>query len=340
MGKKKRHDETVYPIDFVIPWVDGSDEEWIQERDLYSPDLSSKGAHDSRYRDWGTLKYWFRGIDYFAPWVHRIFFITWGHVPSWLNVKHDKLQIVNHRDYIPEKYLPTFNSDTIELNLHRIEDLSNHFVLFSDDTFIIRPTTSDDFFRDGMPRDEWVERVLVPTSKTIIDHTNINNVGIINDYFAKRKVVWNYLTKFFNLRYGKYNRMSLVSLPYERFTGFRNPHLPMSHLKSTFDILWEKEYDKLDKCCSNRFREFTDLNHWLMRYWNLCSGNFVPRSSSFGKNFNLPQDAEKAYRYIEQQKGLCVCVNDSVDVVDFDEMQAQLLKSFDSILSTTSSFEK
>ena len=82
-----------------------------------------------------NLQYWFRGVGKFAPWVNRIHFITYGHLPPWLNVDHPKINIVRHTDYIPKKYLPTFNSHVIELNIHRIEGLANCFVYFNDDTF-------------------------------------------------------------------------------------------------------------------------------------------------------------------------------------------------------------
>ena len=55
-------------IDFVLPWVDGSDEAWIRQRNEYlntrDGDLSN-----SRFRDWENLQYWFRGVEKFTPWV-------------------------------------------------------------------------------------------------------------------------------------------------------------------------------------------------------------------------------------------------------------------------------
>ena len=120
-------------IDFVIPWVDGSDPEWLAEKRIYKPDMPDDAV---RYRDWDILRYWFRGVEKYAPWVNKIHFITWGHLPEWMNPECKKLNIVNHRDYIPEKYLPTFSSHTIELNIHRIKGLSQQFIYFNDDTIL------------------------------------------------------------------------------------------------------------------------------------------------------------------------------------------------------------
>ena len=118
MTTKSMHSST---LDFVITWVEG--------------------------------KYWFRGIEKNAPWVHNIYFVTWGHLPAWLNTAHPKLHIIKHTDFIPPQYLPTYNSPTIELNLHRIPGLSENFVYFNDDGFLIRPVTPQHFFKSGKCRE-------------------------------------------------------------------------------------------------------------------------------------------------------------------------------------------
>ncbi|MBR6908270.1 hypothetical protein IKN40_07520 [bacterium] len=85
-------------------------------------------------------------MEKFTPWVNNVFFVTCGHYPSWLNLNHPKLKFIKHEDYIPKEYLPTFCSHTIELNFHRIKELSEHFVYFNDDTFIINHMRESDFF--------------------------------------------------------------------------------------------------------------------------------------------------------------------------------------------------
>ena len=109
-------------IDFVITWVDGNDSAWREEKARYSG--VSGDQKKNRFRDWDILQYWFRGIEKFAAWVNCVYFVTWGHIPGWLNTDHPKLKIIRHEEFIPKEYLPTFNSHTIEFNLHRIQDLS------------------------------------------------------------------------------------------------------------------------------------------------------------------------------------------------------------------------
>ncbi len=108
--------------------MDGSDPDWLAQRREYQPGRGELTPGESRYRDWDNLQYWFRGVEKFAPWVNKIYFVTWGHVPKWLNTAHEKIQIVKHEDFMAPAYLPTFNINSIELNLHRIKGLSEHFV--------------------------------------------------------------------------------------------------------------------------------------------------------------------------------------------------------------------
>ncbi len=135
-----------YPIDIVIAWVDGNDPTWQQIKALYERPKNINTNEDTktsidntiqRYRDWENLQYLFRGIEKICSLCKNCsFFVTCGHLPSWLNTKAAKLHIVKHSDYIPEQYLPTFNSSCIELNFHRIDGLSENFIYFNDDFFL------------------------------------------------------------------------------------------------------------------------------------------------------------------------------------------------------------
>lgn len=100
-------------IDFVILWVDDQDPIWIEDKNKYKGQQGNHTNNEVRYRDWQNLKYWFRAVEKYAPWVRKIHFVTCGQKPEWLNINHPKLNLVDHKDYIDEKYLPTFSSHTI-----------------------------------------------------------------------------------------------------------------------------------------------------------------------------------------------------------------------------------
>ena len=108
-------------IDFIVTWVDSNDPEWIKSYNYYRPE---KPITDSaRFRNWDIFRYWFRAVERYAPWVNKVFLVTNGRFPDWINPECKKLVLVKHSDYIPKKYLPTFNSNTIELNFGRIKEL-------------------------------------------------------------------------------------------------------------------------------------------------------------------------------------------------------------------------
>ncbi len=131
-------------MDAVITYVNGNDPEWQRS---YA-ETTSQTALKKRYRDWGFLPFLLRGIEQNMPFIERVFLVvsSKSQVPAYVN--QDTVQIVLHQDIIPSQFLPTFNSTTIELFLHRIPHLSEQFVYFNDDLFPIQPLQTTDLFRD------------------------------------------------------------------------------------------------------------------------------------------------------------------------------------------------
>src|SRR5699024_6779837 len=190
-------------IDFILPWVDGNDKLWQYKKSKYENN-DSTDKRTLRYRDWDNLQYWFRGVEKFAPWVNKVHFITWGHVPKWLNTDHSKINIVKHEDYIPAKYLPTFSSHTIELNLHRIKGLSEQFIYFNDDMFIINKINPIDFFETNLPKDIAVLRPNISNFRYSTSAIEANNMEIINTKYKKNKAIKRNFFKWFSFKYNKH----------------------------------------------------------------------------------------------------------------------------------------
>ncbi len=325
-------------IDFVIIWVDNNDINWQKEKNQYSPN-SSDDFREIRYRDWDNLKYIFRGIEKFCPFVNRVHLVTCGHYPSWINKECSKLNLVSHRDYIPQEYLPTFSANPIETNLHRIEGLAEQFVFFNDDTFILRDMKPTDFFKNGKPCDAAIENPIVPSGKDIIDYILLNDMEIINKYFNKRKCVKNNFSKWYNLKYGAYLAKTISLLQWPNFVGMRYSHLPSSLLKSTMEEVWQKEYDALNRTGLNKFRNKEDLNQYVFTNWQMVSGNFTPRSTKIGKFFLITDDNRKIISTIKKQKYKMICLNDNAEIHDFEKTKKEINDSFETILGDKSSFE-
>lgn len=327
-------------IDFVIIWVDGNDPEWQKERNKYKAG-SYTDNRVQRFRDWDNLMYWFRGVEKFAPWVNKIHFVTWGHLPKWLNTTHPKLNIVKHSDYIPEKYLPTFSANPIELNLHRIKGLAENFVFFNDDTFIISPTKKEVFFKNDLPCDSAILNVHCYSMETVSLYPQVD-IGLINKYFKMKDVIKSNLFQWFNPKYGKELLRTIALLPCPRFPGMWQHHLPSSFKKSTFEELWKREYAGLDETCKHKFRYILDYNQWLFREWQIAKGEFYPRSTNIGKSFQLGDfhKVDDVCKYIRKQKLKMICINDGeMTDSEFENNKKMIKDAFDKILPDKSDFE-
>ena len=329
-------------IDFVLPWVDGNDPAWRAERARFAA-LKDGDDSDVRYRDWGTLPYWFRAVDKFAPWVHRVHFITWGHLPAWLNTADARLNIVRHEDYIPKQYLPTFSSHPIELNIHRIAGLASHFVYFNDDVFLTAPVTPGDFFKDGLPRDTCRFSVAHPRSADdVFAHILLNNTGILNRHMDRPMCRKLHSHKWYSPKNGLKSVVRSLSLGFwPFFTGFAAPHLAVPYEKRTFEDLWTMEPQALDATCRHPFRTMADVSQLAARSVQLALGRFEP-SPPLGVAFfpNAEDGVAPAARAIAQQKYRMVCVNDEETLANFEAERQRLIAALQAILPNKCPFER
>ena len=330
---------TEFPIDFVVTWVNMNDNIWKANFSKYaSDDFDKNSLSDARFRDYGLLKYWFRGVEKFAPWVNKIHFICNENTPEWLNIHNPKLNIVKHTDFIPREYLPTFNSVVIERYMHRIKDLTEHFVYFNDDFYIIRPVSIDRFFRSGLPCDISIFQYNPSWSQWYV--TIKNNIRIINKHFNKRTILKRDYTKWFSDEYGNLRLHNRFFQFYNKFITLRIPHNAQPYLKSTFHDVWAHESDILLSTSGNRFRASTDLTPELFRTWQICQGNFEPYNTyKDTKMFPLMIKSKQAIEAIKQQKYTLVCLNDNIKISNYDETMRRICEAFDVILPEKSSFE-
>ncbi|WP_077433602.1 Stealth CR1 domain-containing protein [Rodentibacter ratti] len=325
-------------IDFVVTWVDGSDPVWLEEKEKHIRNINTILNGNSRYRDWDIFKFWFRAVEKYAPWVNKIFLITEGHLPTWINLNHPKLVHIKHKDYIDEKYLPTFNSNVIEMNIHNIEGLSEKFVLFNDDTFINSPVEQKDFFDGNYPKDVGVFSPIVPNFGGIASIV-LNNLEIINKYFSFRDVVKNNFFKFYNLKYNKHLLKNICVSPWKTILGFYDVHIPISYSKSYFRKISELESSIFSETYSHKFREKKDINHWLIRYWQLCDGYFSPRNIKFGSYYNILDQLDLSLNDITNSISKIVCLNDGESVDNFLYAKSMLGITFEKKFPQKSKFE-
>ena len=327
-------------IDFVITWVDMEDPKWKAEFSKYSgkKDNEKNGVSEARFRDYGFLKYWFRGVEKFAPWVRKIHFVTSGQKPEWLDENNPKINLVSHKDYIPAEFLPTYNSVVIERYLHKIPDLAEHFVYFNDDFYIINNISTERFFKNGVPCDiavfqynpswsQWYKRIK-------------NNLRIITKHFDKKEVMARDHDKWFHKSYGSRARWNYLLKPYGKFITLRTPHNAQPYLKSTFEEVWTVAEKELTETSANRFRTVTDYTPELFRTWQICKGNFEPYNTySDTKMFPLMIKQKQAIRAIYNQSYTLICLNDNVHIRNYEQVMENIKNAFESILPEKSTFE-
>ncbi len=134
-------------MDAVITYVNGLDPLWQAD---YCAAMNVP-ILEKRFRDWGTLRFLLRGIEANMPFVERVFLVVSreSQVPSWVN--RDTVRVVLHEEIVPSAVLPVFNSNPIELHLHRIAGLGERYLYFNDDMFPMNPCCEEDFYCDGRP---------------------------------------------------------------------------------------------------------------------------------------------------------------------------------------------
>lgn len=334
-------------IDFVITWVDSSDPKWQRDFVKYKvsieEDIECNG--ELRYRDLELLRYMFRGFEQYTPWVRKIHFVTYGHVPEWFNLEHPKLNIVNHKDIFPDlNALPTFTSTSIEMCLHRIPDLAEKFVYFNDDMFLIDHIPAKRFFHNNLPNDHFLFYMLFNDGR--FSHMLHTNMSIINDEVPdKNKFLRNNFFKIYNFKYGlKNNLVNIVLGLVPQFSLLKIYHHPQPHLKSNFLEVEEKYGEEMDRVRKNRFRSFSDLNQYLFRFWGLIKGKFNPYlpKDSLYCGINSSEDIDINVSKIKKNPKLkFVCFNEELGIKDaeFKAIKSKLQSFFEDRMAEKSTYE-
>ena len=334
--------ESYNTIDFVVMWVDCNDPVWQTKKKSYDDGIGESSTE--RYRDWSNLRFWFRSVEKYAPWVNKIHFVTDGQIPKWLNINNPKIHIVNHKDFIPLECLPLFNSSAIEIGAHLIPDLAEQFVLFNDDMFLTAPITKEYFYVNSVPCDTpaFLRKKLEKDGR-VFNSIRWNNYDVINKHFNKYKVVFSHFWKFFNIKYGLriniYNALNLCRFS-TQFDGIIDLHVSIPYLKSEWKNVWEHEEVSLSKVRQTKFRSRYDLTQWLIRYWRICEGNFIPKTFT-GKYFgiNNKTDLDVDCEAIIQKQYTEICINDEWIGEGYETARDRIIDAFLSVFPEKCSFE-
>jgi hypothetical protein len=299
--EKERYSQ---PIDAVITFVDGSDPIWIENykrfkaSDLQESSNPKDAAVGNRFRSCSELKYCLRSINKFAPWIRTIYLVVSGpsQLPPWLNSNSPTLRVISHKDFIPNDYLPTFNSHVIEAHLHRLPGLSEIFLYFNDDVFLGKPTKPSDFITDkGKMKffpDGGKGKYASPK-------------GVPNSQDSAHQAMWKNVNRWLDQNYVEEERSLML-------------HAPAVLSKSLMNDLWNKLSTELDETSRHRFRNMADfgitcaLHQYVSLYENLGE-KVSPRNGICYSGELTGQDDkdEKVFNDIRKRSWLSFAINDS-----------------------------
>lgn len=157
----------VNDIDLVIPMVFPHDPVWQREYQRFHGSPTA-AQHNVRFRSWGTEELLIRCCMKYMPWLRTIHILlaSKSQVQPWMlelttprpTREGPGVGLTFHADFIPADYLPCFASPCIEMFLHRIPGLAEHFIYSNDDIFPLSPLSPDDFFRPAAGGTEATEQ--------------------------------------------------------------------------------------------------------------------------------------------------------------------------------------
>ncbi len=298
-------------IDIIIPWLNPN-EDWCKEYSNYS-----KNEHPGRVRDLGIFKYLLRSISKNCKWVNRVFIVLYDEKqkPNWLK-ESDKLKVIYHKDFIPNEFLPNFNSVLSDMHFSFIEELSDNYIFMNDDMFFMKEIHETMYFENNLP-------VHQPSLRP----------GIYHD---KTPAQWKYIER---------NIYSFVSKYIGRNVLFETFHLPIPFNKTLQQFIWYKEEKTFKEMFKNsKIRSNTNVCNWIFygieEAFNKCI--LKPLYQTYPSIcFDLRDGmTEQRIRNLINGKYI-VCFNDG-DFLnkDFENVKTSIQKILEEKFSNKCEFEK
>lgn len=233
--------------DIVYTYVNCNDELWLNNRNqakelYYDKNINNIDSNiNSRFNDNDELLYSLRSIDKYLPFIRNIYLVTDNQIPEWLDT--DKIKVINHKDIIPEEFLPTFNSHVIELYLHKISNLSEPFLYFNDDVMIGKELSINDFITND--------------KINIYLNSGLSKKGIVTTRELGYRSAWKNSNKWLDNRFKIKERHKMN-------------HVPIVIYKNIINKIWDEMYFELVKTSQMKFRSIYDYNILCSVYIYYC----------------------------------------------------------------------
>lgn len=280
-------------INLVYTWVNGSDPEHIKARVERAGNRKWASPGNNRFRDLGGLLYSLRSAELYAPWINKIFIVTSGQVPSYLNLSHPKIEMVFHKDIFdkPNEDLPTFNSNAIEGNFHNLPDHTGPcFIYLNDDMFFGSEVSPSDFYDEERGQILFTSSWTAPPSRDKL--SNLWHRSILNS------------NRVLDSLWGSATRHYASHGPY---------FFSLEVLRHMYDTI----PDLFNTTATHPFRHENDAavpflyNQWAEHYYETITAR-----NTINQYMKLDNDDKKAKRDFDRiyaKRPKTVCMNDALD---------------------------
>ena len=280
-------------IDIVITFVDSSDVKWQELYNQYVPQVDNVQINGKqRFRKNSHFIYLFRGIEKYAPWINNVFLVvqSMSQVPKWINTS--TVKIILHEDFIPHEYLPVFNSQAIEMFLHKIPNLSEKFLYANDDNYFVGNISESDFFEDDKVKTSFSRCKYVQDSENDMP---LWKVSIINSGMLANKLETESLKK-----------ESIYLAPMH---GIR------PYLKSKIEEFYNKYSNEILSSIS-RFRERKNLTVYLYDFYLRQLGLTKEKNYMFSYFSSSSPIGLIGMSIINPHQYKTICINDTSESED------------------------
>lgn len=286
-------------IDFVVPMV--FDDDVMLQHD-YRRLFGSPLPRNTRFRSWGTEELLIKCIRKYMPFVDTIFILLARESQEKIWMKQEGIKVVYHREFISERFLPCFNSCTIEMFLPYIDGLSEYFIYGNDDMYPLSPLEESDFFRNNRPCMHFVEKNW-PTNPNIFHRKCMRQQEIV----AKQT--------HYNC-----NGMWLHG-------GHSLAPLRKSLCKEARSCFNEEVLSGISACRSN-----TSYNHYLYTLWQYMYGITIDHAPAMRYTSTL-DGLDKVLGCIAEPNVGILCINDSGGETDFKSFSSAVRQAIEKKLT-------
>ena len=268
-------------IDAVITWVDGSEPNYQRKLKEH---LSNNDKIKRQYLQANEINLCVASIVKYAPFIRKIFIVTDKQSPNLDSVKHivskEKIEIVDHEEIFRDniEFLPTFNIRSIDALLFRIKDLSEKFIYFNDDMFLIKKTNPEDWFvgDKAVLTGNWVKTY------------NKNPIKMISQK----------IKSFFNMR-PSFNASQSKAANIAGFNSkyFKSYHCGRPQIKSVIKDFYNKNPEKLVDQIKYKFRDDRQYMPYSL-CWHLLIKKTLFIESSISKLVEIKKARELSPRQL------------------------------------------